>query len=99
MTNLIEKQTTTHPEETEVVISAKNVSKKFCRDLKNSLFYGLQDIAIELTGGTRKSDTLRAKEFWALSNVSFELKRGEALGLGGSNGAGKYAATHYQWFD
>ncbi|MUG98077.1 ATP-binding cassette domain-containing protein [Scytonema sp. UIC 10036] len=89
MTNLIEKQMTAHPEETEVVISAKNVSKKFCRDLKSSLLYGLQDIAIELTGGNRKSDTLRTKEFWALNDVSFDLKRGEALGLVGSNGAGK----------
>ena len=75
-----------HP---EVVLSVEQISKKFCRDLKRSLFYGVRDIASELTGGQRKSDTLRNGEFWALEAVSFQLRRGEALGLVGSNGAGK----------
>ncbi|HEY9297701.1 MAG TPA: ABC transporter ATP-binding protein [Phormidium sp.] len=76
-------------EESEVVVSVENISKKFCRDLKRSLFYGVQDIATELMGGERKSDALRTKEFWALRDISFQLRRGEALGLIGSNGAGK----------
>lgn len=76
------------PEETPV-ISVEGVSKKFCRDLKRSLFYGVQDIATDLTGGRRKSDRLRPGEFWALQSVSFHLYRGQALGLIGTNGAGK----------
>lgn len=71
------------------VISVEGVSKKFCRDLKRSLFYGVQDIAADLTGGRRHSDRLRSQEFWALQSISFQLHRGQAVGLVGSNGAGK----------
>ena len=29
----------------EVLVKVENVSKKFCRDLKRSLWYGVKDIA------------------------------------------------------
>jgi lipopolysaccharide transport system ATP-binding protein len=73
----------------DIAISVENIAKKFCRNLKHSLFYGIKDITAEIIGKSRKSETLRPQEFWALKNVSFQLRRGEALGLVGANGAGK----------
>ncbi len=71
------------------IISIENVSKKFCRNLKQAYLYGLKDIAAEVLGTPRASHKLRKGEFWALKNVSIDVKRGESLGLIGVNGSGK----------
>jgi len=73
----------------EILISVDNVSKKFCRSLKKSLWYGVKDIGAELFGRSATHEHLRESEFWANREISFELRRGECLGLIGRNGAGK----------
>jgi lipopolysaccharide transport system ATP-binding protein len=71
------------------ILEVSNLSKKFCRHLKRSLFYGINDILTEISGRDRISHKLRPQEFWAIENISFQLHPGEALGLIGANGAGK----------
>lgn len=79
----------------EVLVKVESVGKKFCRSLKRSLWYGFQDMFAELNPFHRNgvedcsNPSLRNGEFWAVNSVSFELRRGECLGLIGRNGAGK----------
>ena len=73
----------------ELLIKAENVSKKFCKDLKRSLRYGVQDLGYELLRKRNIHSVLRKDEFWAVNDVSFELRRGECMGLIGPNGSGK----------
>ncbi len=73
----------------QILVEAKGVSKKYCRSLTKSLTYGLKDIAREIRGTDVSTGKLRPDEFWAVKDISFELKRGDCLGLIGPNGAGK----------
>jgi lipopolysaccharide transport system ATP-binding protein len=73
----------------ENIVSIDGVSKKFCRHLKKSIFYGTVDTILGLFGWNSNQEELRKGEFWALENISVNIKRGECVGIIGKNGSGK----------
>jgi lipopolysaccharide transport system ATP-binding protein len=57
--------------------------------LRDRIAYSAQALFRSLSpNGRREIDVVR-DEFWALSNISFEIKQGDRIGIIGRNGAGK----------
>ncbi len=73
----------------KTLVEVSGVSKKFCRTLNHTMLYGVTDLARSFLGLNQKTSLLRKGEFWAVNDVSFELKPGECLGIIGPNGSGK----------
>lgn len=73
----------------ETILSVENLSKKYFVDPRLGRKPGYREILRLMTGLSTDSGKLRANEFYALKEISFSLKRGEAVGVMGLNGAGK----------
>ena len=73
-------------ETSDIVIELQNVSKRYERGART-----LRDSLARLLGrrGQQRVAAERRGEFWAVRDLSFTVRKGETLGIIGSNGAGK----------
>ena len=71
----------------DIMVKAENVSMRFNLGIDKG--FSLKQGFVDLFNPEKRQQKKALNEFWALTDVCFEVKRGEVVGLIGSNGAGK----------
>lgn len=71
----------------DTAIVCDNVSKRF--QLKKDRADSVGQLLYRMVPISRRGQRATTEPFWALRNISFELKFGKSLGIIGQNGAGK----------
>lgn len=71
----------------ESIVTFSNVWKKYSKQqvLNNSL----RDELVSMMTGRKCREELAEGEFWSLSDICFDIKKGQCVGLSGHNGSGK----------